>query len=183
MMRLLVALTLVALCNPSFSQVYRWQAPDGSIIFSDEPPEKGAEPVELEPLQTYSAPAAPKSTSASSTPTVPTATTGDKPPFKYTGLAIGAPANDEGVRSNNGQIVVQVKVTPGLNSEDGHQLAILLDGKLAAGPDATTTFTLENIPRGTHSVAAEVRDKTGKTVKTSAAISFHVLRTTAGGAP
>ncbi len=179
MLRWFVTLLLVAQCNPLFAQVYRWEAPDGSIIFSDEPPEKGATPMELEPLQTYTAPTKPSATQP--TPSASTPANTPQAAFKYTAFSITQPSNDEGLRSNNGQVSVQIKVLPGLNSEEGHQLVILLDGKQAAGPAAATAFTLENVERGSHSLVAEIRDKSGNSVKTSSPVTFHLLRTQTGG--
>jgi len=181
MLRWFVTLLLVALCTPLFAQVYRWEAPDGSIVFSDEPPEKGATPMRLEPLQTYTAPARPSTPQP--TPGASTPANTPQAAFKYTAFSITQPGNDEGVRANSGQVSVQIKLLPGLNSEEGHQLAIMLDGKLAAGPAAATAFTLENVERGSHSLVAEIRDKSGKTVKTSSPVSFHLLRTQTGGTP
>lgn len=178
-MRLLVAALLSILCSSSFAQVYKWQAPDGSIIFSDEPPPGGAQQVPVEPVQTYTPPPTPSPSAGAPKPAAAAPAQDTKAPVSYKRFAIALPANDEGVRSNNGEVMVQVDIEPGLDSENGHQVVVLLDGKVVAGPSPSTSFTLAAVERGTHTLAAEIRDQSGKSVKRSSSISFHLLRTTA----
>lgn len=177
MLRIAVFLTCIALSSATVAQVYRWQAPDGSIIFSDEPPPQGgAESIEFEPLQTYSPPTKPSSPVAA-TPAAPEAPQEKaKTPFVYLGFEIVQPSNDEGVRANSGEITVQLNVLPALNNEDGDQIAVLLDGKVVAGPSPTTNFTLTGVNRGTHTLSAQIQSKDGNVVLKSKPIKFHALR-------
>ena len=177
MLRIAVFLVCIALSGVVTAQVYRWQAPDGSIIFSDEPPPQGgAEAIEFEPLQTYSPPPKPSSPAAA-TPNTPEAPQ-EKPktPFVYLGFEIAQPGNDEGVRANTGEITVQLNVLPGLNNDDGDRIAVLLDGNVVAGPSPTTTFTLSGVARGTHTLSAQIQSKDGNVILKSKPITFHALR-------
>ncbi len=161
---LLSILFIFSLCATA-ETVYRSVDEDGNIVFSDKPTD-GAEEIHVEDVQTVNPPSV--------------------GPFKYTPLkkeqalrytdiAIVSPANDTAIRDNEGNITVSVVLEPGLNSGEGDQLALYMDGaQVSVG--SSQQFGLNNVNRGTHTLKASVIDTSGKTIISSSPVSFTILR-------
>lgn len=145
--------------------IYRSVGEDGSIVFSDSP-SPGAEKVRVQETQTIDAP--PPPTFVYERPQAPAA--------PYSRVEIVEPANDAQIRENTGNINVSVVVEPG-GLGAGDRLVLLMDGQqVAEGQGQQTSFSLENIDRGTHQLKAVVRGHDGKTVHSSPSVTFHMLR-------
>lgn len=166
-------LSLLAAPYMSAANIYKWTDKDGSIHFSDKP-HKGARTVRLKPVQTYN----PKKVANLSDVTdliygqKPKAGKG-KEAKGYSNVEITQPKNDAPIRSNNGNVTFVVALEPGL--EDGHQVAIYVDGALAK-KSASTAVTVQNIDRGTHKAIAVVMDSNDVELKSSGEVTFHLLR-------
>lgn len=173
-MKLICLLLALWLATPALAAVYKTVRPDGSVVYSDQPPRDEAEPHRLPPLQMIPseslAPAAPpqeRNNSKNNTPA---------PAELYRSLAITQPQADGTVRDSSGQVVVQIALDPPLVTETGDQLTIYLDGQpVAQGTD--TAYTLDNVDRGTHTVEASVGSGPGRILIRSPAVTFHVQRT------
>jgi hypothetical protein len=142
--------------------VYRSVGEDGSIVFSDSP-SPGAEKVEIRETQTIEAPPPPNFVYERPQPAA----------AAYARVAIVDPADDAQIRENTGNLTVAVAVEPGLSGMD--QVVLLMDG-LEAAAGRQTSFSLQNVDRGTHALSAVVRSPDGKTLSTSPTVTFHMLR-------
>jgi len=160
---LLSILFIFSLCATA-ETVYRTVDKDGNIIFSDKP-SSGAEEIHIKDAQSISLP--------------------DAGPFKYTPLekdvaqytniAIASPANDTAIRDNEGNITVRVTLGPGLNPDNGDQLALYMDGaQVSVG--SSPQFELKNVERGTHTLKVSVINTSGKPIISSEQSSFTILR-------
>ncbi|MCP5151447.1 MAG: hypothetical protein H6983_03885 [Ectothiorhodospiraceae bacterium] len=154
------------------ASVFKWRLPDGSIQYSDRPPEPGAQRIDLPAIQLYTAPRTREAGDA----------TDDEPPppsfAGYESIEITAPKPDEAVRNNSGAVSVQLALEPALRP--GDKVRILMDGK-PLGEGQATSITLGNVDRGSHSVQAVVVDAEGKELGRSNAVTFHLLRVARGG--
>jgi hypothetical protein len=160
-------LLLLLCCLPltGVAGVYKWVAPDGTVHYSDTPRE-GAEEVHVAPAQTYE-PGEP-----------PTFTLSPEPPAPapaYTRFEVVSPADDLAIRDNTGTLTLEFVLEPELDVDAGHRLVVLLDGQ-AQPAIQSTSLTLENVDRGTHSVQGQVVDEAGDVLITSPAIKVHLLR-------
>jgi len=167
-MRLKVLFLLLAGCvaQPLEAKIYKWVMPDGSIQYSDRPQEEGARPVELPPLQTYSAPPAP--------PAADAAAEGGEPQAKgYETVEVVRPEPDETIRDNGGTISVEIVIEPPLQRD--HTVEILFDGQ-SIGSGRATAASITNVDRGSHTVSAVVKDASGKSVATAPAVTFHLKK-------
>ena len=90
----------------------------------------------------------------------------------YSKFAIGAPEQDATIRSNEGLVNVSFFIAPALRA--GHKIVVTLDGQKLKDPSSSTQFSLKGIPRGTHTLKADVVDKTGQTIASTNAVSFHL---------
>ena len=157
---------LLACAGPAAADIYRYVDEDGNVIYSDQP-HPDAEKIPVPEVQTYSAP-------AFSEPPPPPAAKPEAPRIVYLTFGIVSPADDQAVRSNNGSLNVEVLLEPALDKS--HQLQLLLDEKPRGEPGTATSWSLENVTRGTHTLLAEIIDDTGAVVNRTEPVTFHLLR-------
>lgn len=145
---------------------YRWTDADG-VHYSDQP-HVGAEKIVLGTPQTYSGSDA-ATPSASSTPRRPR---NDDGGFHYDSCSIVQPAQDQ-VLIDVESVTVAVQPHPAKRSNDRVELSF--DGQAipAASPEQQE-FKISPVDRGTHTVAATIRDGDGRSLCQSSAINFHV---------
>lgn len=156
---------------PGNAEIYRWVDAEGRVIYGDNPPnKKRAQAMQLPILTVADSPASTKAVdSAQPAPTPDPA----EPPAAYTAFKISAPAADEGIRANDGNVNVTLDIQPALRA--GDSITLYLDGKQVATGTANT-FTLEAVERGEHSLFAVLSDAQGNIVQNTETIKFSVLR-------
>lgn len=158
-------LLLITLCTETPAGVYKRIDAQGNVEYTDVPKEAKEKPVELPPASTYTP-----------LPVDSGDQTGVQQPaltVNYESVAITQPAEDETVRENAGNVLIQVTTTPPLQS--GHRFVALIDGnKMAEGQ--SSSLQVENLDRGTHSVQVQVVDASGKVVAASQSVTFHLQR-------
>lgn len=162
-MRYLILLTLTACSALGAAEMWRWVDSDGVVHFADRAV-PGAEKFTLQSTQKPSAPAA---------GTAPPARTAVRPAdFRYTSCAITSPGQDE-VFNNVNAVIASIELLPG--QRPGDRVLMNLNGRRVANwPEAALGFTLTELYRGTYSLSAQILDEAGKTMCTSAQVSFHI---------
>lgn len=178
MKSLLFAAVLLLVTASLQAQVYRWVDEEGNVQFSDTPPpgDQPAETVDLpkpSTMDSYKPPAA-------TTDTADTDTADGEKPVAYRRFSISSPPDDEALRENAGNVTITVDISPDL--QPGHRLNLYLDGNLLDNGGNRSTVQLNNVPRGTHQIRAEILDGSGKVLRRTSS-SFHLLRATVGRAP
>jgi hypothetical protein len=166
-------LLLVLLPTVLAAEVYRSIGPDGRPVFTDRPV-PNATKLDLPAATPRTAPNA-----ASSTPVQ-----GDSTGFPgpYTEFEIVTPADNTTIRSAVGELQIGVLLDPPL--QDGHHLAVEIDGASASGDLGNRTqFQLTGLTLGSHSVQAQVADDTGAAVAATPVINVHVRPPLPEGAP
>ena len=86
-----------------------------------------------------------------------------------------SPENNQVLTGGAGNVTVSILIEPGLNTTLGDRLVLYMDGKKQA-ESSSTSFPFTNIDRGTHTTKVDVVDKDGKSLKSSAPVSFTVNR-------
>src|SRR3569832_1715735 len=145
-----------SITTPALAAVYKTVRPDGSVVYSDQPPRDEAAPHPLPPLQ--------KIPSESLAPATPPQDRGinNAPPAELNrSLTNAQPEADGTVRDPAGHVVVQVALDPPLITKQGDYIIISLDGKPVA-QGSGTTYTLDDVERGTHTVEAGGRAGPGR---------------------
>lgn len=159
------ALCLLVVSAPALAEIYRYRAPDGTVVFSDRP-RPGSTRIEVGPNLTV--PATPVEQEPSKPPAPPTAT--------YESLEIVSPVNDETIRDNAGNVTVGIESRPILQSKQGHRLVVLMDGSPIGPPTTAMQIPLENIDRGSHTLQAIIVDANGQPLIRSGVLTFHLRR-------
>jgi hypothetical protein len=167
---ILVLLLLPALL---WGEAYRYVDPrTGEVVFTDKPPAKQ----KVEPIKLRSP------TVSQPYPTAPTAGTNGAEPAEITGepatssfsVEITSPTENETLRANDGRIIVTVPMPAGTAGK-GYQIRFLLNGH-AVALSSSGSATLDNLDRGTHTLTAELINRSGKVLATSAPRTFHLHR-------
>lgn len=176
MSRLAPALTALALMlslasAPVASEVYRHVDEDGSVTFSDEPMDDDSEAMELESLPEVNLPDPAERERRSSPDQGEDNQTQEQQGYQT--LEITSPEHDSAFWRGDGLVVVRFQSQPPLRS--GHRYSLELDGKQVQ-QGRSTTFTLENMNRGTHELVVHVINADGETISSSDVTRFTLHR-------
>jgi len=167
---LTASLTLSA-ASPSFGAIFRTVDAQGNVTYTDQPPRAGSraksEEITISTTNTFQDttpyerwdPAAEES--------------GETAGATYS-LKIVSPGNEESIRNNAGNVVIQTQIAPELAT--GHVARLELDGSLTGDPVDSGSIQLANVPRGTHTARLVVENEKGKRIAVSPESVFHVQR-------
>jgi hypothetical protein len=172
-----LAALLVSLASFANAQIYTWTDADGNTVYTDKP-NPNARQVDLPPTNTLESaiPTMPQEPSTSS------GQRDDQPNNGYSTLQIASPADDEGIRANDGNVTLVINTEPPL--APGHLLRVSVDGELqqaaiAGNGQSSQRLTLTELDRGSHDIVAVVTNSRGKEMQRSAGITVYIQRTSA----
>jgi hypothetical protein len=148
-------------------ELWKWTDANGVVHYSDVPG-PGAVRVDLVVPAAQPGPAATPAPSAAAAPAKPAAAAGTT----YTSLEIWEPENGASFFGADANVNVRMRSDPAVSADDS--LLLYLDGKLVEGPVNSLDYTLTNLERGAHSVAAQILDSKGKEKIRSQPVVFHI---------
>ncbi|MBD3669621.1 MAG: DUF4124 domain-containing protein [Gammaproteobacteria bacterium] len=152
--------------------IYKEVLPDGRVIYSDRPGKESVE-MRIEPLQTVKPP--PRRVEQSRAMEVKPQQS-PAPAPTYEELRLVSPAKDASVRENSGRVTVKVELSPELQVQSGHRLAVELDGTRLAGRFTGQQMELSNVDRGSHELAVVILDPSGNVIRRTQTHRFHLHR-------
>ena len=166
----LVLSILAPLLVAQAAVVYKWVDADGVVHFSDQP-EPGAEKVVVTGAPTHGI-------LNGQIPPPPAAAQPDK--RKPTSLdamevSITSPAPDQ-TFSGAEAVTASLQVEPDLKPGGPITVSWTLDGAPIAEAEGATHFTLPDVSRGTHTIAATLTDSATGQTKAASPVTFNVLR-------
>ncbi|KTD52374.1 hypothetical protein Lrub_0006 [Legionella rubrilucens] len=156
------------------AEIYKWTDSEGNVHFSDQP-HQGSEQINLPASQTFTPPAQNNSAPP------PAKTQGSDAERGYKVLRIAQPIDEATIRNSQGYVPVIVEISPELKS--GDKLQILYDGEPLGEPQATTVFALNDVKRGSHTIAVQAVDEEGNVLSTSEMITIFMHRPRVGMVP
>ena len=165
MKRLLIMLLLA---GSAHADVYKSINAAGEVVYSDTPTQ-GAEVMKLPELPTYTPPPVAEPVAGSTEPA-------DK--SVYTDLVFVKPQDDATIRSNQGIINAELKLTPALRSRSNNRIQFYLDGEPHGEPGSSLRTTMGNVDRGEHILTASVVDASGEAIISSDPVIVHLHRQT-----
>jgi hypothetical protein len=174
--RTIFTLLAVLFAGTVMAQAYRWVDADGVVHFSDRP-QPGAQEIELPEPNTVSV----RRTDPRGRATPPDNSDAPDEPasqqaFAYSTLAIRSPKAEETLWNIEGVLNVSLDLQPGLQPD--HQVRVFFDGKSQTVNG--TSFQLQEVWRGEHSLQVEVLDASGKMLIRSRSNRFYVQQNTIG---
>jgi hypothetical protein len=152
------------------ADVYRSVDEHGHVIFSDTSTDN-AEKIELQQAFTYTAPVIVELAEDEQSP--PPLIDIKMPNYK---IVITSPPQNETLRENAGNVIIDIELSPELNIQRGDKLIFSLDGQLKSTMQDTQSYTFTNVDRGSHVASVSVVDKNGKLIKSSKSVLFHLQR-------
>lgn len=173
-MKVLVASILILLfTSSSFAAIYQTQDENGKIIFTDRPESGGSEKTLTKPtiITIKKSPVEKKPVSGLGELKVK-----EEKAVSYKQFAITAPIHDAAVRNNIGTMELKLQIIPELQAKFDHRIKVKLDGQMQKESWKSTSILFLNVDRGTHTFQAFIVDKSGKRLKTSKSVTFHLQR-------
>jgi len=156
---------------PTHAEIYRTVDSNGNVIFTDAPEDDNAEKVIVDVAPSYVPPTIPAFV-VEEQDTSNQQTTAAVPKYK---IKITSPTHDE-MFQNPETIAVTASISPALNEQRGDQVIFKLDGKQVGNKQNSLSTVLEGVYRGSHVLVVSVVDKSGKVLKSSKSVLFHVQR-------
>lgn len=151
-------LTLLALSNTTYAQIYKTTDKNGNPIFSDTASDGQA--INIKTTNTIPA----------VSPSPPQQKPKPDNKSRYQALNISSPTDGGIIANGLSPFVISVSLSPALRR--GHQLVLTIDG--VTHSSSSTQFSIDKISRGSHTVEARIIDQQGKTLITSPSNSFFV---------
>lgn len=164
---LVFSVGLLVAASTALATTYVRVEKDGTKTYSDRPL-PGGQAIELTQAQTYSAPPAPPAPAAQSSVPLEQRLLSEVDDFRYTSCET-SPKTDE-TFTNPEVVNVGVALQPLRRPGDIVELSV--DGTPVGN---TTSYTLQGVNRGSHTVSVTVKDRFGRTL-CSTSSTFHVFR-------
>lgn len=162
-MKLLI-LTMCMIMAPALvlaQPIYRVVDEDGNVTYTDQRPSDDAEPMELPELNVLDSRAAP--------PNMPTdAEENEVEPLR---LSISSPQNEENIFGTGNSLSVALESS--VEIPRTAQVVLYLDDE-AQDPIQALTYTFEFIPRGEHTLRAELQTPSGRVLAETETITFYM---------
>jgi len=138
---------------------------EGNVVYSDKPFEN-AELITPPPLTVVT----PIKIKPKAEPIVEEAPVDAEP---YTKFNILSP-KDNATIWNNPNPSVTLQVTPALNTNEGHNIWLLLDGNPLIKNNRSLSIPLGRLDRGSHIIQAQLKNKAGDILKSSNSVTLHI---------
>jgi len=98
--------------------------------------------------------------------------------FNYKKFSISSPTDQQTIW-NNPALNVSLNLKPALNTAEGHKIWLFMDGKPIVKNSRSLNLEIGLAERGEHRLQAHIRNKAGKVIKQTRAITIHIKRTIA----
>ncbi len=162
-------LTLVACFAWSLAvaaPTYEWVDEHGHRVYSDRPV-PGAHVVPVSPAASGAQPAGPGTATEGMQ-----AAEGAAPAFM--GMRVVSPADQETIHDNTGRVDVVLALEPPPGADASVRIRVYLDDEPLPDIYTTTSLTLSGVPRGAHTLRAELVDDRGRVLVSSAPVTFYL---------
>ncbi|MEN1727507.1 MAG: DUF4124 domain-containing protein [Pseudomonadota bacterium] len=172
MKSLILALFLLLLPTLAIAQpIYKVVDEDGNVTYTDQRPSEDAEPMVLPELNVLD--------SRSSAPPVTPGQTSD-PDVEPLQLTIVTPQNEENIRGTGNTLTVALESSIELPASA--LIVFYLNGE-AQEPIRTLNHTFDFIPRGEHSLRAELQTGSGRVLAQTESVTFYMRQASQLTAP
>jgi hypothetical protein len=173
MLTLAVLMLLAAACGPASAQVYKTVDEDGNVVYTDQAPKDGSEPMKLPPLSVVEAP----TYEEIARPVDDEVEEGGRELTmrqlrnRYRGFAIISPENEQSLWNPQGLISLAWQSPHPL--QEGMQVRASMDGE-QIGLTADRVIPITKLERGAHTLEAVLEDARGRTIATAEPVTFFI---------
>jgi hypothetical protein len=174
MRKLVALLSMLTAVSAVAADMWRWRDADGVMHYSDRPV-PGAERMNMQAPQSTGDAASAQNPNPGAT-TTPRPEAAAPPPVRYTRCEIQRPARDE-VFNAVDTVTVSVALEPALL--EGYRMQMFVNGaEYTDWPAGATTYSLQNLFRGSYSLSARVVGPDGKAACLGPPVTFHIRQPT-----
>lgn len=164
----LIAVTCAGVVMATMARpIYKHVDEQGNVSYSDSPQSQDARPMELPPINT-------QISETAGAGELPRAIKPGSEQADYS-IRIESPANDTTIPPGQSSVTITGRLEPSASFSARYEL--LFDGEFNQSANSPV-FTIDQLNRGTHSVAIRVIDEYGVNIATSQSIQIHVQRPT-----
>jgi len=178
-----LVMTALFFLAPAQAQVYKVVDKDGNVTYTDQPPETGAEPVELRELSIVERPEyqadkikAQEDAGADAEKVL----TLRELQRMYRGFRLTSPVPEQSFWGTEN--MATISWSAGQPLQPGMQVQITLDGKQME-PTTQATMTTDRMDRGEHTVSAVLLDASGRVVSRAEPVTFFIKQQTQAMSP
>lgn len=166
---LIMGFTLLCISNVH-AEIYTCKDAKGETIFTDSPSQcANAEEIKVDKLPTLT----PSKSIAIPASSQSDQSADDKEAYKE--VVVTAPSHESVMRNNQGDITINFRSSPALQTRKGHQYLVTVSGK-EIYKGTSTIAIMKNVDRGTHTVVVKIIASDGNVVKSSSPVSFTLQR-------
>jgi hypothetical protein len=166
MKRIILPVLLLVVPSLAHAVICKTVQPDGTVSYADVPAAECQQPVDLPDYSRYAPRPIQQQQWTRSSPTGGNLVRTER----YTSMAIVKPGPGSTVRDNDGQVVVNIALQPGL--QQNHKVMLYLDGAPVGSGFEGTNIELNGVRRGSHSLRAVVLDPSGQRLIEAPAVRF-----------
>ncbi len=161
------SLLLFVFINATHAGLYKGLDADGNISYSDTPFENAEKitPPPISVIEPQKVPAADDENEDEKD--------SKQKETRYKKLKISSPKHQQTIW-NTPDLTVAVQITPALDIKQGHRIWLLMDGKALVKRSKSTLMQITRADRGQHDLQVQVRNKSGKILKSSRKIIVHI---------
>jgi len=162
----------------ALAEVYKTVDENGNVVYTDQPPEPGAEPMKLRELSVVPVPEYAAKDRAIKSSGLGEGDTPDLGELRrgYRDFALTSPAPEQ-TFTGTGNIATIAWDTR-FELQPGMQVVVQIDGK-ALPPTTASAITSPQLDRGEHQVSARLVDVQNRTIATSGPVTFFVHQNSA----
>jgi hypothetical protein len=178
---ILLAATALMVCFSAHGQVYKIVDKDGNVTYTDQAPGDGSEPMKLPELSVVSTDYEDSAETATESAAVEASeeqelTLRDVRKM-YRGFSISSPSPNQTFWGTENSVVLGWQSPQPL--QEGMTVQMIVDG--VPQPESTANMMAMTMDRGEHSVSAKLLDARGRTLATTASVTFFIHQQTVRG--
>ncbi len=158
---MLLLLTLVVVLPAIAQTIYKVVDEDGNVTYTDQKPSNDAEPMVLPELNVLEGNREPP-------PVIAQEPSEQREPLR---LRIASPENDENIRGTANRLSVNLESN--IEIPPTALVVFYIDGE-AQEPVQSLSASFEEIPRGAHTLRAELQTPSGRVLAQTETITFHM---------
>lgn len=151
--------------SPAAAQIYKYVADDGSVVYTNQKPHPDAEPIDLPGLSVVDSP------SPAAAGTTRRQETDRSPANPYRNFAFASPRPGETFQGTGNVLPVRLILSRPLRTSD--RIVVYMDD-VEQAETTNPAVDLQEIPRGTHEVRAEIVNNNGAVLTSAGPVTFHM---------
>lgn len=169
-----LALLLAGVAPAQAADIYKTVDENGNVVYTDRPPEPGAEPLTLRELSVVETPSYPSRKAAAGDSEGPEELTVNQLRQRYRDFRLVSPEPESNLWGTGNSATLSWSTGEPL--VNGMAVVYYLDGVAVMGPTQAPSFTSGQLDRGEHQASAQLLDINGNVVARTEPVTFYIMQ-------